>query len=471
VRSSLFGQRVEVRIDGATREGDLSVGHVNRSVKILGALLAASLVAAACGTASTSTTTAGKSTSGTDQASAPGITKTQILLGSTQPLSGPAAPGYDEIAPASNAVFEWLNAHGGIFGRKISYKYLNDQYDPAMTVPLTKQLVSMPMFADFDPLGTPTQIQVEGYLNSQKIPQLFVASGCACWSEPSTYPWTFGWQPNYIIEGKILGKYVSAHFAGQSVGYLYQDDEFGQDGVKGLDQEIASHAVVSRQPYSVAQLTAAAGLGSQVAALAAAKAKVVVLYTIPAATAEVLLAAAALHYHPQWVISSVGSDVPTLTGLLSAFSKGKAGATLLNGILTAGYLPPFTDSSSPWISLFKQIWQRYDSHNKFDGNTEYGLAVGFTMAELLKLSGRNPTRQSLVSTLENDASSLDGPGLVPLSYSATDHYGYEGSDVAEILNSSYKVVSPVYTAQNTGPVTPFTGTLHDTAPSFTNPSL
>ncbi len=446
--------------------------QVNRPVKISAALLAASLVAAACGTASTSTTTTSKSTGATNQASAPGITKTQILLGSTQPLSGPAAPGYEEIAPASNAVFQWVDAHGGIFGRKIAYKYLNDEYDPALTVPLTKQLISAPMFADFDPLGTPTQVPVEGLLNADKIPQLFVASGCACWSNPSQYPWTFGWQPNYVIEGKILGKYVTSHFAGDKVGYVYQDDEFGQDGVKGLDQEIPAHAVVGRQPYTVAQLSAATGIESQVAALAAAKAKVVVLYTIPAATAEALLVGAALHYHPQWVISSVGSDIPTLTGLLTSYSKGKApAAALLDGILTAGYLPPFTDSSNPWIKLFKQIWQTYDSHNKFDGNTEYGLAVGWTMVELLKAAGRNPTRQGLVDTLENDGASLDGPGLVPLSYSTTDHYGYQGSQVVEILNGSYKVVSPVYTAQNTGTVSTFSGTLHNTAPTFSNPGL
>ncbi len=228
---------------------------------------------------------------------------------------------------------------------------------------------------------------------------------------------------------------------------------------------------MARQPYSVAQLTAAAGLGSQVAAMQAHKAKVVVLYTIPAATAEVLLAAAALRYHPQWVISSVGADIPTLTALVTAISKGRAGGALLNGILTAGYLPPFTDLQNPWIKLFKQIWQTYDPHNKFDGNTVYGLAVGWTMAELLKMAGRNPTRQGLVNTLENAGATLNGPGIVPLSYSTTDHYGYQGSDVTEIVNGSYKIVSPVYTAQNTGTVSTFSGTLHDTAPSFANPGL
>ncbi|HLN04901.1 MAG TPA: ABC transporter substrate-binding protein [Acidimicrobiales bacterium] len=450
---------------------------VLRPAKIAAALVVGALVAAACGTASTSTTTTaapGSTTqSQTNQASAPGITPTQILLGSTQPLSGPAAPGYEEIAPASNAVFQWVNAHGGVFGRKIKYDFLNDEYDPALTVTLTKQLLSMPVFADFDPLGTPTQLQVESYLNTNKIPQLFVASGCACWSEPSTYPWTFGWQPNYIIEGKVLGTFVASHFSGQSVGYLYQDDEFGTDGVKGLDDEISSADVVSRQPYSVAQLSAASGLGDQVAALQAAKAKVVVLYTIPAATAEALLAAEVLGYHPQWVISSVGSDITTLSGLLTVFSKGK-GLTpedLLNGVLTAGYTPAVTDSSNAWISLFKQIWQAYDATNKFDGNTLYGMAVGVTMVELLKAAGRNPTRQSLVTTLETDGAMLNTPGTVPLSYSSTDHYGYQGSEVFQIESDLLHSVSPVYVTQNTGAVTVFSGTLHSTAPSFTNPSF
>ena len=450
------------------------MGKALRPVRIAAVLVAGALVAAACGTASNSTTTTASPGSTTEsqsnQASAPGITKTQIMLGSTQPLSGPAAPGYDEIAPASKALFDWVNAHGGIYGRTIKYEYLNDQYNPSLTVTLTKQLVSMPVFADFDPLGTPTQSQVEPYLNSNQIPQLFVASGCACWSDPK-YPWTFGWQPNYIIEGKILGTYISQHLAGDKVGYIYQDDEFGQDGVKGLDQEIASANVVGRQPYSVAQLLGATGLGNQVAALQAAKAKVVVLYTIPAATAEVLLAAATLNYHPQWVISSVGSDITTLTGLLTSFSKGKAGATLLNGILTAGYTPPVTDNSNPWISLFHQIWTQYDSANKFDGNTLYGMAVAITMVELLKAAGRNPTRQSLVSTLETDGAMLNTPGVVPLSYSSSDHYGYQGSAVFQITNSLLSQVSPVYAAQNTGTVNEYHGTLHSKAPSFSSPSF
>ncbi|HEV2361712.1 MAG TPA: ABC transporter substrate-binding protein [Acidimicrobiales bacterium] len=442
--------------------------------RTLAAAAALALIAGACGTAannSTTTSGAGGTTSATNQASAPGITPTQITLGSTQPLSGPAAPGYSEIAPASNAVFKWVDAHGGIYGRMIKYDYLNDQYNPTLTVSLTRQLVSMPVFADFNPLGTPTQVQVEPYLNQQGVPQLFVASGCNCWNQLPQDKWTFGWQTDYTIEGKILAKYITGKFSGQSVGYIYQDDEFGQDGIAGLNDGIPSADVAAQKSYTIPELSAAAGLGAQVAALQAAHVKVAVLFTIPAATAEVLLAAAVLGYHPQWVVSSVGADITTLTGLLQAFSKGKAGGALLNGVITAGYLPAVTDTANPWVSLFKQIWTAYDSNNKFDGNTEYGLAVGITMVELLQAAGRNPTRASLVNTLESEGAMLNGPGVVPLSYSSSDHYGYQGEYVTQIMNGAYNTLSPAYVGTNTGAVSTFGGTLHSTPPSFTSPSF
>ena len=163
-----------------------------------------------------------------------------ITIGATVPLTGPAAPGYDEIAPAMNAVFGWVNAHGGVNGRKIHYTYLDDGYNPANTATLTRKLVLQDnVFADVGSLGTPTQSAVQGFLNSQKVPQLFIESGCNCWSD-SKYPYSSGWQPPYTVEGKILGSYVKANFAGKKIGYLYQGDEFGQDFVKGLDMEIPS---------------------------------------------------------------------------------------------------------------------------------------------------------------------------------------------------------------------------------------
>src|SRR5580704_9394902 len=203
---------------------------------------AAALGVAACSSSSSSSSSSsassGSSSSAALTASAPGITPTTITIGSHQPLTGPAAPGYSEIAPASAAYFAYVNAHGGIYGRKIVYKYLDDGYDPTKTASVVRQLVLQDnVYALFDGLGTPTHLAAVSFLNSEKIPDVFVASGCECWNAPTTYPQTFGWQIDYVREGKILGQYVAQHFKGMKVGYFYQNDEFGQDGVKGLDYE------------------------------------------------------------------------------------------------------------------------------------------------------------------------------------------------------------------------------------------
>ena len=139
----------------------------------------------------------------------PGVTDTSITIGSTQPLTGPAAPGYSEISQASEAYFKYINDDGGINGRTINYKYVDDGYDPTKTVSQTRKLVQQDdVFAIFNALGTPTHEKVIDYLNTNKVPDLFVASGCLCWDDPEAHPYTFGWQTNYTVEGKILGDYV-----------------------------------------------------------------------------------------------------------------------------------------------------------------------------------------------------------------------------------------------------------------------
>jgi branched-chain amino acid transport system substrate-binding protein len=425
-----------------TREGKL------RPPVVATALVVVALVAAACSsTPSSSVKTIPNNTEG--------VTATSITLGTTQPLTGPAAPGYDEIAPASNAYFKYVNAHGGVYGRTIDYIIENDEYDPALTATLVRQLVLQDhIFADVGPLGTPTTLQVKDFLNTEGVPAIFVESGCNCWSDPKL-PYTFGWQPPYTDEGKILGQYVAQHFAGEKVGYLYQDDEFGLDGVKGLDMEIPASDVVSRQTYTATPQALAAGLGSQISAIKAAGAKVVVLYTIPAATTLALLAAATIGYQPQWVVSSVGSDPPTLTGLLSSFSKGAAGASLLDGMITNAYLPPLTDSSNPWVIGFKKILAQYDPGAPWDVNTEYGLSLAYDFVQALKAAGKDLTRSALVQAIEQKGSSFTSPGLVPLTYSATDHYGFQGSEIVQLENSgqTVKVLTPRLVTTLNGAIT------------------
>lgn len=422
---------------------------------MMAVLGAAALILAAC-SSSPSTPSSAKGLPGETD----GVTSTSITIGATTPETGPAAPGYDEIAPAANAYFKYTNAHGKVNGRTIKYLIENDQYDPAITATLTRQLVLQDhIFADVGPLGTPTFLQVKSFLNTEGVPALFVESGCNCWSSPSL-PITFGWQPPYTDEGKVLGRYIDGHFAGQKVGYLSQDDEFGQDGVKGLDDQIPSSDVVGRQTYVATTQGLASGLGSQIDALKAAGAKVVVLYTIPAATALALLAAAEVGYNPQWVVSSVGSDPPTLTGLLSSISKGAAGASLLSGIISDAYLPPITDATNSWIVGFKKILHTYDSGAPWDGNTEYGLALGYNVVQDLKAAGKNLTRTALVDAVENHSSSLPGPWLVPLSYTKSDHYGIQGNEVVQLENGgqTIKTLTPVEATTISGPITTPTST-------------
>jgi branched-chain amino acid transport system substrate-binding protein len=432
----------------------------------------AALGVAACSSSSSSSSSAGSSSSSNAAltASAPGITPTTITIGSHQPLTGPAAPGYDEIAPASTAYFDYVNAHGGVYGRKIIYKYLNDAYDPTTTASVVRQLVLQDnVYSIFNGLGTPTHLAVVSFLNSEKVPDVFVASGCECWNAPSTYPETFGWQLDYVSEGKILGQYVAQHFKGEKVAYFYQDDEFGMDGVKGLNYEIPASQVVSKQSYVDTNVN----IAPQVAALRASGAKVVVAFSIPAFTALLKLDSLKLGFNPTLVVSDVGSDPITLSGLLESFAK-QAGATvngnqLTNGIITDGYLPSVGDTSNSWVALFTKVHNQYDAKEPLDGNFLYGMSVAYTFVQAMLKAGRNPTRADLTNAIQGGLP--QGPMVAPFAYSSSNHLGVTGAYIGTIQNGVLVQQGSVLTTDTsaTGPVTAFTGT-EEQAPASGIPS-
>jgi len=408
-------------------------------------LAAVSMTAAACSSSSSSTAT-----------STPGITATTITIGSHQPLTGIAAPGYDEIAPAANAYFQFVNAHGGIYGRKIKYIYLNDQYNPSITTTVVHQLVLRNnVYAIFNGLGTPTHLAVAPFLNSEHIPDVFVASGCECWNAPSTLPDTTGWQLDYVREGKILGSYIEQHFKGEKIGFFYQDDEFGQDGVKGLSDEIPKSQIVSEQNYNPTNIK----IAPQVAALKAAKAQVVVSFTVPAFTALLKLTMLGLKYSPQLVVSDVGSDPITLAGLLASFAKNTSagfGNALTQGIITDGYLPSLGSTSDSWIQMFKRIHDQFIPKLPLDGNVLYGMSVGYTFVQAMFKAGKNPTRQSLINAINSGLS--QGVSVAPYAYSATDHNGITGAYIGVIQNGVLVPSGGVLVTDDsaTGPVTAYT---------------
>jgi branched-chain amino acid transport system substrate-binding protein len=417
----------------------------------------AALTIAACSSSSSSAPAAGSSTAALT-ASAPGITASQILIGSHQPLTGPAAPGYDEIAPASAAYFSYVNAHGGVDGRKIVYKYLNDGYDPTTTASVVRQLVLQDnVYAMFDGLGTPTHLAAVKFLNSEKVPDVFVASGCECWNDPGPEPETFGWQIDYVREGKILGQYVKQHFAGKKVAFFYQNDEFGQDGVKGLEDELPASTIVSKQSYVDTNVN----IAPQVAALRASGAQVVISFSIPAFTALLKLNTLKLGFNPTLVVSDVGSDPITLSGLLESFAK-QGGATvngneLTNGIITDEYLPALSPSDS-WYVLFKKVHDQYDAKAPLDGNVFFGMAVAYTFVQAMLKAGRNPTRASLLSAIEGGLS--QGPMISPFAFSASDHAGATGAYIGIIKNGVVTQEGPVLVTDtsSSGSITTYTGT-------------
>ncbi|HEY1343577.1 MAG TPA: ABC transporter substrate-binding protein, partial [Streptosporangiaceae bacterium] len=274
---------------------------------------------------------------------------------------------------------------------------------------------------------------------------------------PSKYPETFGWQLDYIREGKILGAYIKQHFAGKKIGYFYQNDEFGQDGVKGLDYEIPSSQVVSRQTYVPTNVN----VGPAVAALKASGAQVVVSFAIPAFNALFKLTSLKLGFNPALVASNVGTDPITLGGLLEAFAKqGHTkvnGNQLTEGIITDGYLPTLGATGNSWIALFKKVHDTYDAKAPFDGNVLYGEAVGYAFVQAMMKAGKNPTRADLVNAI--NAGLPQGPAVAPYAYSPSNHSGITGAYIGVIKNGAIVQQGPVYTTDATqaGAVTAYTG--------------
>ncbi len=362
--------------------------------------------------------------------SAPGVTKTSITFGTHQPLTGPAAPGYSEIAPASQAFFDYVNAHGGVFGRKIHLIIKDDAYNPTNTVNVVHQLVLQDkVFGIFEGLGTPTHTKVVGYLNASKVPDLFVASGCPCWDNGSSQPETFGWQPNYTIEGKILGQYLKQHFPGQKVGVLYQDDDFGQGGLAGIRAELPAADIVAKQPYQSGTTT----LAPQVTAIKAVGGKGArrlhrpdLHRDRPADVVHARLQAAAGRLergHRSDHRRRAAQDGLQGQGLGDRADRGR----------NHRRLPAVPERhSNPWIQLFQKIHAQYDSSAPFDGNVEYGMANAYTLVQALQAAGKNLTRQALVNAVENAGAGWKGPGLVPFRYSKTQHGGYGGAAMAQI---------------------------------------
>ncbi|MFI7606543.1 ABC transporter substrate-binding protein [Micromonospora sp. NPDC049366] len=380
--------------------------------------------------------------SGTGRGAVPGVTDTEIVVGTHMPLTGPASAGYSKIAPATKAYFDFVNANGGVHGRKITYKIMDDGYNPANTQQVVRQLVLQDrVFAILNGLGTPTHSGVLDFLKTNRVPDLFVASGSRSWDQPDKYPGTFGFNPDYTVEGKILAQHVKTNLAGQKVCFLGQDDDFGRDSLAGVEKVLGTAAVAVKQTY----VTSNTNVAPQIGAFKSAGCQVVILATVPGFTALSIGTAARLGFRPQWLVSNVGADHPTLAKQL-----GEA-APLLEGMIGTNYLPMQNDTANPWIQLFTRINKEHNGDAPFDGNTVYGMAVGYLFVQVLLAAGKDLTRESVLDAVAKGG--FQGPGLAPLRFSATDHSGYGGQRLTRVSGGVQSYFGPTYeTDEADGPV-------------------
>jgi len=350
-----------------------------------------------------------------------GVTSNSILLGNTIAQSGPAA-AYGTIGNAELAYFTYINnTAGGVNGRKITFKILDDAYNPANTVTLTKQLVEQDkVFAMFSGLGTQAQTSVRDYLNAQKVPQLFVATGATTFmADYSMHNYTIGWQPPYQGEARIYAKDVIANHPNAKIGVLYQNDDYGQDYLKGLKDGLGSNAsqIIDAESYDVT----AASTASQLATLKAKGADTLFLFTTPGFTIKSLVITTALHWEPTIYLNSV-SNPQVYMGIAA-----KAGAALKN-VTSVGYLKDPTDpqwANDSGMKLYKTVIANCTTCNVNDGFNIYGVAVAWSMVDVLKQAGTNMTRANVVSIATSGLNETSNPFLLPgvvVKTTSSDHF-------------------------------------------------
>jgi branched-chain amino acid transport system substrate-binding protein len=272
----------------------------------------------------------------------------------------------------------------------------------------------------FGGLGTQAQTSVRDYLNTKKVPQLFVATGATTFmADFSSHPYTIGWQPPYQGEARIYAKDVVAKHSGAKIGVLYQNDDYGQDYLKGLTDGLGSNAsmIVDKQSYDVT----AASVASQLSTLKGKGADTLFLFTTPAFTIRALATVTALHWEPTTIYLNSVSNPQVYMGLAK-----KAGAALKN-VTSVGYLKDPTDpqwANDAGMKLYKEVVANCANCDVTNGFNIYGVAVAYTMVDVLKKAGTNMTRKNVMDIAGNQLNETNPfllPGVV-VKTTSSDHF-------------------------------------------------
>jgi ABC-type branched-subunit amino acid transport system substrate-binding protein len=363
------------------------------------------------------------------QANSTGVTATSIKLGVSTPLTGSAGLVYGKVPGAMRAYFNYINANGGVNGRKISLVIRDDKYLPTLAATQTTNLILKDkVFALVGALGTATHSKAytAAALAKNNVPDLFINTGFSGFTNKAKYPTTFMVLPTYNMEAKVMAKVIKDNFPGQATFMIAQDDEFGSDGVAGFTT--AGHKfTASPTLYPQGTMTAARAEGALTALGAIPGKPVLVLFGTTDVTATILKAAEKLELTKKFTFlaGSVGADANTLLAL-------GVKPTTIDGVISASFMPDAKDLTDPYVKQFISINTKYNKGVTFDNYVLAGMNSAMLTVQALRAAGKNLTRAGLMSAIEAKGSKFASAGLVPLGWSATSRVGYNGYWVSQL---------------------------------------
>jgi branched-chain amino acid transport system substrate-binding protein len=377
------------------------------------------------------------------RAADPGVTATEIKIGHTNPYSGNAS-SYGTIGKVIAGYFKKVNDEGGINGRKITFITYDDGYSPPKTVEMVRRLVEQDqVLLLFNTLGTPTNSAIHKYVNEQKVPHLFVATGATKWGDPKTFPWTMGWQPTYQTEGRIYAQYILKNIPNAKVGILYQNDDYGKDYLKGFKDglgETAKKLIVLEQSYEVTDAT----VDSQIVNLKNSGANVFFNVTIPKYAVQAIKKAHDIGWKPAHFLNNVSSSVGQVLR--------PAGVDAAKDLITTLYLKDPTDPQwkndagyKDWVAFM----QKYYPEGKLeDAFNVYGYAVAQGLVHVLKQCGNDLSRANVMKQAAS-IKDLALPMLLPgikVNTSPTDFYPIQQEQLARFDGERWVLFGDVFDA-------------------------
>jgi branched-chain amino acid transport system substrate-binding protein len=338
----------------------------------------------------------------------PGVSATTITLGSSGPLTGEAAAAAGVLRGA-DGYFKYVNARGGVNGRKINFKYLDDGYDPSRTVQNVRELIQQDnVFALFSVVGTNGNLAIRDFANASGVPTVFSAAGATTLGRDYVkYPWTIGYLPPYGEEGELYGKHILATNGKKAkVAVLYQSDDYGKDVLAGFRRGLGAKArtlIVQTVGYD----PTASDVQSQVAQLKASGANTFCIFAFGKFAIQAFQYANKLGWKPQIYVN----DVASASSIMQLGPRSTAEGSISIAWGKDPATPQF--KSDPGVLLAAKIIKKYiPGGNPSDGFLAAGMAEGFSMVDALKAAGKNLTRKSLMNAVTH-MNEANNPFLVP----------------------------------------------------------